>query len=376
MPGVSHRIALVLWNGDVGGAEVFAATLARQLRAQGLDARIAFVGEPEPLAARLVSHGVPYVAACMGRGRDVLAHPRRYARLVAAAGADGAILVECGFMGAALRLGGYGAPVVGVEHGAALELAGYGWRRRLLTWMSRTAGAHADDAQVAVSRFVSRYLESQPHTREALVIHNGIDTAALACEPSRGRRPKAAVGFAARLIPGKGADHLIAALGRIPPEVRPRLAIAGDGPERASLQALACEHGVGADVEFLGLVHDIGSFWRRVDLAVVPSAEFVEACPMSPLEAMASARPVLATRNGGLPELIVDGVTGRLVAPGDVGELARALEDYARAPALITAHGAAAHRHVSRTFDISSCASRYLELLDELAVRRAGSTGR
>jgi glycosyltransferase involved in cell wall biosynthesis len=104
---------------------------------------------------------------------------------------------------------------------------------------------------------------------------------------------------------------------------------------------------------------------------VIPSAEFTEACPMTPLEAMASGKPVVASRNGGLPEIVVDGQTGFLVPPADGPPLAQALARYADSSELRRSHGAAGRARVSQDFNIVSCAQAYIDLLGEIAERRS-----
>ncbi len=270
-------------------------------------------------------------------------------------------------MGAALRAGGYDATIVAAEHGAILELPGYGRKRRVSWWLSRLGGAWADDVEVAVSEFILRRTLRHPHAARALCVYNGIDTRRFSRDEPRDR-PRApngecVVGFAGRLIHGKGHDRLIEALARAERSPRMRVQIAGEGPQRARLQALARTLRVEDRVEFVGLTHDMPAFWRGVDVAVVPSAEFTEACPMTPLEAMAAGKPVVATRNGGLPEIVLDGVTGRLVAPGDASALSRALVQYAEDEQLAARHGAAGRRRVEQCFEIARCARTYLELL-------------
>jgi glycosyltransferase involved in cell wall biosynthesis len=176
------------------------------------------------------------------------------------------------------------------------------------------------------------------------------------------------IAFAGRLIHGKGANYLIEAVAH---STRPlRLLIAGDGPERQRLESLTRSLGLGERVNFMGLQHDMPAFWRLCDVAVVPSAEFIEACPMAPLEAMACGRPVVATRNGGLVELIVDGKTGVLVPPGDKVKLADALDRYAESGELRIAHGVRGQARVAQHFNIKSSALSYLEIFSGLKTTR------
>lgn len=364
-----RRLALVLWNGDVGGAEVLSAALADQMSQLGVEATLVFIEDPHPLVGRLVGPSMPHRALGFSRGRDVLRHPRRYAAEVARAGPDGALLVTCGFMGATLRAGGYSAPIIAVEHGSILEAQPDSWVRRTLGWMDRAGGARADDIEVAVSDFILERMRQRPHAAILRRIYNGIDPDQYkaARAPLDGKRDEdCVVAFAGRLVCGKGPDYLLEAVARLRAKRRMRLLIAGDGPERPRLEDLAQALDIRDTVQFLGLSHEMPAFWQMCDIAAVPSAEFIEACPMTPLEAMASSKPVVATRNGGLPELVVDGETGLLVPPGDDTALASALERYANSSELRLAHGSQGRARVVRNFHINNCARRYLELFDEI----------
>jgi glycosyltransferase involved in cell wall biosynthesis len=354
----------------VGGAEVFSVALAHQMRQLGTDVTIVFIESPEPLAARLLDSDVQYRSLGFGRGRDVLLHPRRYAAEVARAGPDGALLVTCGYMGAALRAGGYGGPIVAVEHGDILEAKFNSRWQRALRWISRVGGAWADDIEVAVSDFILERLRRQPHTRTVLRIHNGLDPDLYLRKDGRIDRTsdeECVVTFAGRLVYGKGPDYLIEAIAQLSSVRQMKLLIAGDGPERSRLESMALSLGIGHVVEFLGLKHDMPDFWQMCDIAVVPSAEFIESCPMTTLEAMATGKPVVATRNGGLPELVVDGETGILVPSHDKTALAEAIALYAGDQNLMMAHGAAGRARIKEYFHINKCAQEYLNLFDQLA---------
>jgi len=370
--GPPRRLALVLWKGDIGGAEVVSVALADEMRKVGVEATVVFVEGPEPLARRLEQHELPYRAIGMPRGRSVLRHPSRYADEVRRAGPDGALLVACGYLGAALRVGGYRAPIIAVEHGDVLY-EDWPWPLR---WSARRAGAWADDVEVGVSDFISARLLEQPHAADVRRIYNGIDPDRFA-GASPGPAPSAGgcrFGFAGRLVFGKGVDHLLAAVGLMEERAGISLTIAGDGPERGALEARSAHLGLTDVVSFAGLEHDMPGFWSRCDVAVVPSAEWIEACPMTPLEAMASGKPIVATENGGLTEVVVDGVTGTLVPPGDSPALAAALERYAADASLWGRHGEEGRARVQGHFRIDRCAREYLDLFDELSDRRLSRT--
>jgi glycosyltransferase involved in cell wall biosynthesis len=156
------------------------------------------------------------------------------------------------------------------------------------------------------------------------VVHNGIDP--LEVKPGErgpdGARPR--ICATSGLRPGKGLDALLEAMVEVVdavPDVR--LALAGDGPERDYLEAVAICNGVGDAVEWLGNLDDVIPLLNSSDVFVNPS--WSESFPYSVLEAMAVGSPIVATDVGGVPEAIEDEVTGILVPPRDRVALAGAL---------------------------------------------------
>lgn len=132
------------------------------------------------------------------------------------------------------------------------------------------------------------------------------------------------VGMVARLHAQKAHADVIEALVRMGPEAEDvRLWFVGDGPERARLAALATRRGLRDRIVFAGERHDVRDWIAAMDLFVHPT--HFEGLPVAVLEAMAESRPVVASDVDGLRELIVPGVHGWLVPPGDVDALADAI---------------------------------------------------
>lgn len=150
---------------------------------------------------------------------------------------------------------------------------------------------------------------------------------------------------------------------------RLRLAIVGDGPLRADLAACVQGEGVAPWVWLVGDRDDVPELLRLLDLFVLPSLG--EGISNTVLEAMACALPVIATRVGGNPELVDDGVTGRLVPPGDPAALAQAVTGYVGDVALMQRHGAAGRAKVVSSFGWERCVAQYLGVYDALLGRAA-----
>jgi glycosyltransferase involved in cell wall biosynthesis len=118
--------------------------------------------------------------------------------------------------------------------------------------------------------------------------------------------------------------------------------IVGDGPEKLRLKAEARALGLGGAVEFLGAVRDARELMARASVVVLTSRS--EGLPMTLVEAMALGKPIVATRVGGVPEIVVDGITGLVVPPGDFGAVADAIVRILDAPALAANLGREARR--------------------------------
>jgi len=135
----------------------------------------------------------------------------------------------------------------------------------------------------------------------------------------------ALVGIVARLVPIK--DHgtfLAAAADLCRRRSNIRFLVVGDGELRSTLERQAGALGLGACVHFLGWRRDLEPIYADLDLVVLSSRN--EGTPACLIEAMAAGLPVVATRVGGVPDLVVDEKTGSLVPPGDPGALSRAIE--------------------------------------------------
>jgi glycosyltransferase involved in cell wall biosynthesis len=148
------------------------------------------------------------------------------------------------------------------------------------------------------------------------------------------------VSFAGRLVRQKGVDVLLRAFALVVARVpEARLLVAGEGPERAALERLMQELGLGASVTLLGQRPrpELEAAFSQAWLQAVPS-RWAESFGLVAAEAMMRGSAVVASRTGGLPEFIRDGETGRLVAPGDASALAEALlallQERARAEAM------------------------------------------
>jgi glycosyltransferase involved in cell wall biosynthesis len=360
-------MCLVLWSGNVGGAETWTAALARALRQRGVEASVLFLGAEQPLATELDDAGIPWSAMHLSRGSRVLLHTRRFAAMATEIGCDAAILPAIGYLPRSLRLGGYRGRVVSIEHGSLLQMEKSPFQDRLSRLADILSGWGVSDALVAPSDFMLRHLRKYSRAQRYKRIYPGMQVRAL---ERTGRDPASTeiiVGCAARLIPGKGVDVLVRAI-TCCKNHRLQVRVAGDGPIRAQLEQLAVDLGIQDRVTFLGFVRNMPDFWSGCDIAVAPSHGLIESFGMSAAEAMAWGVPVIASRQGGLQEIVVDGVTGALFSAGDWQSLALILDAYAADEGLRQRHGRAALVRCRIRFDIQRSASEIEELVRSLAV--------
>jgi glycosyltransferase involved in cell wall biosynthesis len=159
------------------------------------------------------------------------------------------------------------------------------------------------------------------------------------------------VGTVTVLTPVKGVSHLIEAA-RMVCKRHPRalFVIVGDGPLRPSLERMVHELGLMGRVVFWGLRRDVREVLSIMDVFVLPSIS--EGMGLSLMEAMAMERPVVASRVGGVPELVMEGDSGVLVPPADPVQLAEGilwcLEERRRA----TEMGRRARQRVQQLFSV------------------------
>jgi glycosyltransferase involved in cell wall biosynthesis len=143
-----------------------------------------------------------------------------------------------------------------------------------------------------------------------------------------------------------------------------KVLVAGDGPERARLEEGARRLGVADTVLFLGIRRDVPAVLAAVDVAVLSSD--YEGSPLSVMEYMAAAKPVISTRVGGVPELVKEDVHGLLVEPRDPEALAEAVTRLLRDPALAKRLGAEGRQRQQREFSLEAMVRRIEDLYEEL----------
>jgi glycosyltransferase involved in cell wall biosynthesis len=327
-----------IWPPDVGGPAVHAPELAGFLQARGHDVVVVTTADDEPAAA-------PYEVRWISRRTPPgLRHLRAAAEVARAArGAD--LVYAVGMIGRS------GLATTLVRRPVVVRLtADPAYERSLrLGWASGSLADFRNERGVRVG--LLRALRDAPLRRAAAIVSPsgslaelaaswGVDPARVTLVPNpvavpalddrdELRRRHGLEGpslvFAGRFVPQKSLDVGLEALGLTEGVT---LVLAGDGPERPGLEALAGRLGLGDRARFLGARprQTVFELLRAADAALLPSGW--ENFPHAVVEALAVGTPVLATRVGGVPEVVEDGENGLLVAPGDPVALADAIRRF------------------------------------------------
>ena len=311
--------------------------LAGELRRLGID--VAVIDEASHNAADIVL----FLTRFFSEHRIELVHTHRYKDTV---------------------LGAMAAKLAGVPH---VVRTMHGLREPMTGWNRVKFGAYETldktmlrwcaDRVIAVSNRMAGALISNGYKSSLVTtIQNGIDLAKAASSrnPEDMKRELGVdgaivIGTAGRLTPVKGQDTFLRAARLIlDREPRTQFLIAGDGPLEHDLKALAAQLGIDAACRFLGARNDIADVVSAMGVFVLPSLN--EGMPMAALEAMALAKPVVASKVGGLPEVIRHRESGVLVPPGNADALAAACLELVRDRSRAARMGAEARRTIEAEF--------------------------
>jgi glycosyltransferase involved in cell wall biosynthesis len=363
---MSLRVARVVHVVDslrLGGTEMQAVTLARALAARGVVNHLVY-SHAGPLAARLDGSDVSTERLAMGGGflrPGMLGFVLRLARTLRARRAD--VVQSYGFY--------RNLPAV-----LAGRLAGVG---AILTGR-RGFGTHLTPAQHRVDRLAYRLAHRTVVNAAALrtwvIEHDAARPDAVVVIPNcvaeggpitPARDP--VVGMVANFRPPKDHVTFLHAAARVVETVPTAVIhLIGAGPEEATARRLAETLGLGSHVRFLGALEP-DHVWTAVNrFAVAVLSSRSEGMPNTVLEAMAAARPVVATAVGDVPALVRDGVTGFLVPPGDAAALGAAIGRLLKDTALAADLGAAGRRHVLATHGAERIAQAFVDLYRTLGV--------
>ncbi len=233
--------------------------------------------------------------------------------------------------------------------------------------------AHRADLWICVSRRIEDILRRGRIDRTR-VVHSGVPP----MRPRPGLRGELGLGETVKvvgaiggLIPHKGHRVLIEAMAALT-DSETHLLLIGDGPMRGELSNMLSEMGLQRRAHLLGERRDLPALFGTLDLYAHPS--LTEGLGTSILDAFSAGVPVVATRAGGIPEMVADGRTGRLVEPGDAGALARAIGDLLRGPEAARALASAARACYEAEFTDDRMVEKTRRCYQELVPNAGGGS--
>lgn len=361
------KIMHVAGSLNYGGAEIFLVSLLKNLNKERFDITACYVSGGGPLESELAASNIEVIKLPVLTRTNLPLCFHRLFRIMKAHKPDivHTHLFEPGVLGRTV------ARVIGIPVIIAHEHGMTPWKRKPHIMYEKWANRFTH-MRVAVSEDIRQNRISREGTppEKIITIPNGVDTGYF--DPSQW--PPAAsraelglgmdtpiVGTVARLTPVKGLLYLLEAVREISwhiPNVT--LLIVGDGPLRGSLEQQSRELSIDDRVIFTGYRSDTPKMLAAMDVFVLPS--IMEGMPISLLEALAMQRFVVATRVGGIPEVIQDKLSGILIPPSDSHQLAKAiassLEDRERRNSIAVN----ARKHAVEYFSIENSARRIGEL--------------
>jgi L-malate glycosyltransferase len=358
---MSERVLQVVLSLSPGGTERLVIELSRRLRGQhGMS--VCCLDEPGAWAGELTSESISVTAL---RRRPGFA-PEIGRRIADVARQEGATILHCHhyspFIYGMIARWWHPAHVIFTEHGR-LHDGPPSPKRKLANRLFARMPAEV----YAVSEDLRRHMiaEGFPGNR-IRVVYNGIEIRRSPTEDDR-RRARLAlglvpsdlvVGAVGRLDPVKDLPTLLSAFLRTVSELpNARLLLIGDGPERDHLQQLIDRDSLRDCVRLTGYRSDVRDLLPALDVYVNTSV--FEGVSLTVLEAMASALPVVATRVGGTPEVVVDGMSGVLVEPRDPESVHAAVAALLRNGSRRRALGMAARVRVQSAFSIERMVEEY-----------------
>jgi glycosyltransferase involved in cell wall biosynthesis len=227
-------------------------------------------------------------------------------------------------------------------------------------WLHRLGGGSVVVPSEAIGRFAVECIGIPPD--QVAVVPNGVDPRRFVAAPDARHGSFTAV-WLGWMAPVKRLDVLLEAVSAVP---RLRLRLIGGGPGERMIGSAIAARGLVDRVVMTGPVADPATLLAHADVFVMSSA--AENCPLALLQAMACGLPVIATRVGGIPEIVRDGVEGLLVPPGDAPALAAALARTANDRPSTRAMGSRARARVCERFTMEHCVDGLLDTYSKTLV--------
>lgn len=371
MTRATRRLALLTTSLSWGGAQVQLVRLARELKRRGWDVGVMSMLKPELFGEELEATGIRVVSLGMRRGAAdfgalarAVAILRRWRPTILCS-----FLYHANVLG---RLAGRIAAVPVIVSSIRNENFGGRGRDRIVRLTNWASDAVTTNSRLAATRLVERRVVKQDRVR---VIPNSIAVSEFDRDSESRVRLRRdlrvrdgdffwlAVG---RLEEAKDYPTLLAAVQRLAAGNRPAVVrVAGDGPLRSALESRVRDLGLESRVVFLGARRDCPALYGAADGFVLSSSW--EGLPNVVMEALATGTPVVASRVGGVGELVEDGMSGHLVPPRDPAALADAMANLMDTPLDERVRmGLRGRAHMEREFGVEPVTDMWESLYEDL----------
>ena len=367
------RVLLLSTSLGMGGADRQILYLARALLEHNYEVRLVSMTPPEEMGRQALAQGLPITSLDMTRGRADWQAFQRLVRLLREWQPHllTSFMYHANLLG---RLAGKWTGVPLIVTSIRSERTGNisrDWLMRATNWMDHCSTTNSQEVANSLRK------RGMLSAGKLSVIPNGVDVAALTAPAGEGSRIRRELGITptefvwlavGRLLPQKDYATLLEAFQPLA-SAPARLLIAGRGPLLDELQARAQRLGIASQVSFLGVREDIAALLAAADGFVLSSAW--EGMPNVVMEALAAARPVVATRVGGVPELVETGKSGVVVQPRDPTALSQAMRQLMTLPAEQRREmGSRGRRHVVAQFSLGAMADRWMALYGQLLMQK------
>ncbi len=372
----SRRLTIPADSLVVGGAERVLQALAEDLPGEGFLVRVACLRDAGPVGEQLRRAGVEVDERIAPWPRDPFS-TLRIARYLARHGSEITYMLDHSNV---LWHGRLAAAWCQLPQVCAIHRTRRADGSPSLGVADRALG-RLSESVIAVSEGHAEYLssiEGVPRGRLD-VVYNGVDPGRFNGDPGNGTATAAARdrhglprdaflwGIVAALRPEKNHEMALRVLAR---DEDSQLVLIGSGAREAALRELAGRLHVQDRVHWMGQVEDVGALLPALDVVALTSHPAVETFPVSLLEAMASARPALATRVGSLAEMVLDGETGYLVAAGDEDAFLQRLQELRGDEQLRLRLGQAGRERVATCFTRREMVAQTAQILARQLARR------
>lgn len=355
------RVALLSVGELFGGVERHLLGMCQWFRRQGTEPLLILFHDHE-LAAQARTSGFSPVILPSGGSFDPLV-PGRLATLLRDRQVN---LVHAhgyrAMVNAALARRKYSFALVRTVHGLVepTKKLSVPWvKSHLYNWLEKTASQRTDATVCYVTEDLRQRRLGHDGGRTTLTVHNGIDPLAVEDFPRPYDLAEGVFNFAAvgRISPVKGLEVALQAMKRLDRSLPVVLNIIGTGPSTEAIKALAARWDLGPRVRFLGFKKNVYDYLAHVDALIMPSKH--EGLPYTVLETMSLGTPIIASRVGGLAEVLDDGRTAVLLEPEDAPGWARAMAEMVADPGSARVLGQAGQEEQARSFTLDAMGQRY-----------------